>query len=234
MANPYPQNLSQAVSASRNNNLSFLNNVGTAQAAFEPTITTMERVAGDFITKVKNNLTTGNYQVTGDIANINIDVIDNETLNIVVPVQLLVLNYGIAGVYSNAKAPQSPFSYHNGILPPLLPFLEWQRFRRLTPRKPDGMSQTRFDSLTQDEKDNIVAYAVKTGIYKEGRKPVDVFTSELPDLEQSLIDELTKQSINTILGQLPLTIGVPAAYDAQGRIALTGVPIPGLLNSNRP
>jgi hypothetical protein len=234
MANPYPQNLSQAVSASRNNNLSFLNNVGTTQAAFEPTITTMERVAGDFITKVKNNLTTGNYQVTGDIANIVVDVIDSETLHIVVPVQLLVLNYGIAGVYSNAKAPQSPFSYHNGVLPPLLPFLEWQRFRQLTPRKPDGMSQDKFDSLTKDEKDQMVAYAVKTGIYKEGRKPVDVFTSELPDLEQELLDELTKHAISNMLGQLPLSIGVPAAYNAQGQIPLTGVPIPGLLTSNRP
>jgi len=234
MANPYPNNLSAALSASRNNNLNFLNNVGTAQAAFEPTITTMERVAGDFITKVKNNLTTGNYQVTGDIANITIDVKNDNELNIVAPIQLLVLNYGISGAFSNAKAPQSPFSYHVGVLPRLLPFIEWQRFRRLTPRKPDGMSQDKFDSLTEDEKDQMVAYAVKQGIYKEGRKPVDVFTTELPDLEQSLIDELLQQSITNVLGQLPLTIGVPPAYDAQGRIPLTGVPIPGLLTSNRP
>lgn len=232
MANPYPKDLSAAISASKNN-LSFIDSVGTNQDAFEPTITTMERVAGKFITAIKNNLTTGNYQVTGDIANITIDVVSDSELNIVVPIQLLVLNYGIAGVYSNSKAPQSPFSYHMGVRPPLLPFIEWQRFRKLESRKPEGMSQEKFDSLDEDEKDKMVAYAVKEGIYKEGRKPHDIFTTELDEFEQDVINELGDNAVTNILSQLPVTIGVPAAYNAEGRIPLTGEPIPGLLKSNR-
>ena len=232
MANPYPQDLSAAIYASRNN-LSFLDSVGTSQDAFEPAITTMERVAGTFITAIKNNLTTGNYQITGDIANITIDTINDNQLNIVVPIQLLVLNYGIAGVYSNAKAPVSPFSYHMGVRPPLLPFIEWQRFRKLEPRKPEGMSQEKFDSLDEDEKNQMVAYAVKEGIYKEGRKPHDIFTTELDELEKNLVEALGDRAVANVLNQLPVTIGVPAAYNAEGKIPLTGVPIPGLLTSNR-
>jgi hypothetical protein len=232
MANPYPKSLSEAIAASRNN-IGTVDTVGTSQSEYTPVISTMEKVAGDFIEAIKTNLTTGNYQVTGDIANITIDVVSDTKLNIVVPVQLLVMNYGIAGVYSNAKAPKSPFSYHMGILPPLLPFLEWQKFRKLEYRRPDNMSQEVYDGLTDDEKDNLVAYAIKTSIYKEGRKPIDIFTTELNQLEENLIDALGDQTITNIFLQLPVTIGVPAAYNAEGKIPLTGVPYPGLLQSNR-
>jgi len=231
MANPYPKDLGAAIRASRGK-LDVLDSLGTSQEEFEAPITTMERVAGSFIVAVKNNLTTGNYQVTGDIANISIEVVNDGELNIVAPIQLLVLNYGISGVYSNAKAPKSTFSYHEGRHIPLLPILGWVKFRGLEFRKPDKMTQITADNMTQEQKDISTAYAIKSSIYKEGRKPVDIFTSELDELEAALVEALGAKAVNNLLSQLPLTIGVPAAYDAEGQIPLTGVPIPGLLNSN--
>ncbi|MCX2486598.1 hypothetical protein [Pedobacter sp. MR2016-24] len=233
MAAPYPDSLSSALRASRNTSLDFLDNLGTSQDSFEPTITTMERIAGRFIEKVKTNLTTGNYQVTGDIGNLAIEIIDDNKLHIVGSIQLLVLNYGISGAFSNAKAPQSPFSYHKGILPPILPFIAWQQFRQLEYRRPEGMSDETFANMTQDDKDKAVAYAVKNAIYRDGRKPHPIMNIELVELEEELVTELTNQSINNVLSMLPLTIGVPSAYNAEGRIPLTGVPIPGLIQSNR-
>lgn len=232
MANPYPKDLGAALKASRGK-LNILDGVGTSSEEFESAITTMERVAGNFITNIKNNLTTGNYQVTGDIANITAEVVNDSELNIVAPIQLLVLNYGIAGVYSNAKAPKSTFSYHEGRHIPLLPILGWVKFRGLEFRKPDRMTQITADNMTQEQKDIATAYAIKSSIYKEGRKPVDIFTSELDELEAALIEALGDKAITNVLSQLPLTISVPAAFDAEGQIPLTGVAIPGLLNSNR-
>lgn len=190
----------QTQAQSRQSQLDALDSLGTSRDRFETgdVFTAAENDVADFIERVKANIQAAKMIVTGGIDDIKVKVTEDSIL-VLGNEYLLYQDKGVRGSVSGAKAPDSPYAYST-LPPPVEVFVEWIKRTNMnlvnesqffTPDHP-------FKELTEEEKIEKVAYAMQQKIFKEGFKPRNIFSKELPQLKEDLKKSIKDFGANTI------------------------------------
>ena len=184
-----------------------LDNLGTDINQFvqKEGLSLIESILGDFIIRVKDNIDNEDLPVTGKISDIEVKAEGNE-VNVYAPDYLLFQNFGVNG--SEKKLyPKSPFSYTDK-RPPVNVFKNWIKRKNINLRnnaKYKG-NESPFKELSEDKQIDKAAWGMATKVYKEGFKPRNVYSKEIPQLVEELgevIADFVLQSVNQVIDVKP-------------------------------
>ena len=186
-----PNNLKKATKkATYESNVSKLDNIGTDEAEFTIELSIIENILGDFIERIHNNINNEkNFVTTGKINQIDLQA-ENNRVNVLANKHLIYQDRGVNG--SVMKLYDTPHSYHDK-LPPVQVFIDWikdKNIRLINNEKYDRVEgASPFKELTEDEQITKAAWGMAQKVFKEGFKPRNIYSKEIP----RLIEDLTEQ-----------------------------------------
>jgi len=177
-----------------------LADVGTDKAAFDTQLTVIEDIAGAFIERVKNNLEKEKVIATGKIEDITLQAEDGK-INIYGYPWLIYQDRGVNG--SKEHLFDTPHAYTDK-RPPVSVFRDWIKERNIQLRNEAkyGGKESDFKELDEEKKITSAAWAISTKIYKEGFKPRNVYSKEIPQLVFDLQEELGNFAIDQVIQQI--------------------------------
>lgn len=179
--------------------LEQLNELGADPGDFiqENQMSALEVAVADFIARVKDNIERENLIVTGKIAQIEADIVDESTINILAYDYLLYQDRGVNGAVSPRY--NTPFSYRDK-QPPVDIIKQWIRQKGVVVEVKEGQSD--------EEAINSAAWAMAKKIYREGVEPKNFFTKEIPQLEDDCADLVGDLVVNVIVSSIPDEVNV--------------------------
>lgn len=180
--------------------LDALDALGTDRSSFDSALSVIENVALDFVERVKDNIQQSKMIVTGDIDNISIST-DGDTVNVFGTPHLIFQDKGVNG--SVNKLYNTPFSYKTK-RPPMESFLQWVKTRNLQNRNADKFFKegSPFKNVTEEDKQKSLAYAIREKVFRDGFKPRNVYTKEIPGLISDLQDQIPNFAAEQVVQQL--------------------------------
>lgn len=167
-----------------------LDNFGTDVNEFLQTesLSLVEDIVGDFILRVQDNINNEEGMVTtGKISDISIEA-NGGTINVMGYPWLIYQDRGVNGAVK--KLYNTPHAYTDK-KPPVQVFkdlIKAKNIRLINNHKMKGKDSP-FKELTEEQQINNAAWAFVNKVYKEGFKPRNIYSKEIPQL----IDDLTKQ-----------------------------------------
>jgi hypothetical protein len=196
-----PNNLKQATKKSLNEaNVAKLDNLGADIGEFiqEKGLTVIENVIGDFIERVHKNINeTKGMVTTGKINDITMAA-ENGSVNVYAHKWLIYQDRGVNG----SKNPQynTPHKYTNK-MPPVAVFKQWikdKNIRLVNNHKYKG-DDSPFKELTEEQQINNAAWGMATKVFREGFKPRNVYSKEIPKLIEDLSNEVGNFCVQAIV-----------------------------------
>jgi hypothetical protein len=183
--------------------LSQLDSLGSDKSLFETSVSAIEMAAGDFINRVHENLESGNMIVSGKIADIQL-VETSKGIDIMANSWLLYQDKGVNG--SNVKKYNTPYAYKDK-KPPLQPFLDWVNTKNIQLRNNEKYKGegSPFKDLTEEQQKTNAAYAIREKVFKEGMKPRNVYSKEIPQLIEDIQKTIADFSAANIVERIALT-----------------------------
>lgn len=144
----------------------------------------IEKVIGDFITRVKTNIdNTPQMVTTGKISDIESKA-EGGFINIYGSPHLIYQDRGVNGAVK--KLYKTPHSYTDK-MPPVQVFRDWIKRKGInTVNNPTYGDEAAFANLTEEQQINKVAWAMAKKVYKEGFKPRNIYSKEIPKLVDDL------------------------------------------------
>lgn len=200
-----PNNLQQASRRSQYESLvNQLDNFGTDPNNFEMVDPTnlLEAVVGGFVERVHANINAAdNLTVTGKIADIEIKVVNDE-VQVHAPSHLIYQSRGVNG--AKKKLYNTPHKYDQ-LRPPVGPIKEWIKEKRIRLINNETYyGEAPFKEMTEDEKINAAAYAIREKIYQEGFKGHDLYEKEIPGLVDDLSETIADFAVQQITHHIDL------------------------------
>lgn len=172
-----PRQSLQAASkkAAKQAKINQLDSFGSTKSDFfnEDDFNTTELIVGDFIKRVKTNIEQAGMIVTGRIADIQVQKVENG-INIWAYPELIYQDKGVNG--SRNKGINDGKGYTNK-KPPVQPIQEWIDAKGL----------------------ELNAYAVRENIYKDGIPAKKVYTKELPQIIDELGEAIAEFTVREML-----------------------------------
>jgi dihydroneopterin aldolase len=193
------QNLKTATKkAQYQSKVSQLDSLGTDINQFiqKESLSLVENILGDFVERVQNNINAvDSFVVTGGINDIEIKA-EGNVVNVYANPWLLYQDKGVNG--SQKKLYNSPFSYSDK-KPPVQVFKDWIKRKGInTINNPKYYSEAAFANLTDEEKIDKAAWGMATKVYKEGFKPRNVYSKEIPKLVEDLGNEIADFAVQSV------------------------------------
>lgn len=158
--------------------LERLDTLGADKFDFETSLSVVENVVGDFITRVKINLEQEDMIVSGKISDIQVEP-NGDEIHVTCNKWLLFQDKGVNG--SVRKLYNTPYSFKDK-KPPIQPFIDWVEKRGITG---EG-----------------AAYAIRESVFQNGIPPTNVVSDEIDELEEDLINALGNTVISVIMNTL--------------------------------
>jgi hypothetical protein len=202
--------------ASSSNNmaskLAMLSSLGADRSEFTeaPLMNAVELAAGEFITRVKENMQQRDLIVTGKIADIRIETEGNK-INIYGHGAVLWQDRGVNG--SETQKYNTPHAYTDK-MPPSYVFEDYIRTKNIQLRHNENYDKdggSPFADMDGDDKAiKSAAYAMAVKIYKDGFKPQKFFAIEIPKLYEDIkaavptfmLDQIKQQITAKLADQL--------------------------------
>jgi hypothetical protein len=169
--------------------LAQLDDLGSDPSAFliEESLNAVEGVMGDFIVRVQENIASADLIVTGKIDEIEVERVSDTEVVIKVNDYLLYQDLGVNG--SEVKSYNTPFTYRDK-MPPVSVIQDWVIARGIG--DPNESKQT--------------AFAIAKKIQKEGIKPKNIMTKEIPQLEEDLANIIGDLAASVVVAVIPKEI----------------------------
>lgn len=209
------QNRVQASAAARiQAQINQLNDIGSSRSEFDTAdmFNTLENNVADFVSRVKTNIQgIPDFVNTGAIEDIKIET-EASGINIIINNHLLFQDKGVNG--SVKKLYDTPFTYRDK-RPPVSVFIALIKSKNIQLRNEEyyGGDPSRYEELDEDKKIEQAAYGMREKIFKEGFKPRDVYSKEIPqlvtDLQQSVTNYLTSFITQTIVNNDGTQTNIP-------------------------
>lgn len=197
-----------AANAAKTDALNQLDNIGSDRSLFDTALEPIETACAAFIERVKANVESANIIVTGKIDELGIVAGDNGVF-IYGQKHLKFQDKGVNGAVN--KLYNTPYSYKDKP-PPWQVFVDWIKTKNLQLR--DEKKYTRktnagssFASLEGDDKDiENAARAIAMKVFRDGLKPKNLYTKEIPQLIKDITDSIPgflAGSITEVINGLP-------------------------------
>ena len=164
--------------------VSQLDSLGQSQDLFDTTLNSIEVAVGQFVERVLVNIQNQDMNVTGKVSDIEVKTEDNSVVVYANP-WLTYQDMGVNG--SQNKLYNTPFSYKDK-KPPVDVFKSWINTKNIQLRDNSKYygKESPFKELTEEEQVEKVAWAISSKIYKQGFKPRNVYSKEIPELLEDL------------------------------------------------
>lgn len=177
--------------------VSKISSLGEAKDLFTNSLSSIEKIAGEFIERVKANIQSEDLPVTGGIEDIAIEVVNDE-VHIMGNSWLIYQDRGVNG--AEKKLYDTPHSYTDK-RPPASVFVDWIKRKNLNLRNNEKYygKPSPFKEIDTDKEAKKIAFAMANKIYKEGFKPRHVYSKEIPKLMDDLSDEIGNIVVQQIL-----------------------------------
>ncbi|VTP97611.1 hypothetical protein [Sphingobacterium daejeonense] len=182
-------------SNARQQSLDWLDNLGTDRTEFKDPEKGLEGVCADFVDRVVQNITDQDLIATGSIANIELQIVNPNEINIIGEKYINFLDEGVQGSVNAIRAPFSPYKYTDK-MPPVQEFIDWINLKNLKVRNTSynlGSDAGKDEVFSGDEKAiEQMAYAMAKDRFLNGAEPKNIFKKEIP----KLLNDATNQAIN--------------------------------------
>jgi len=152
---------------------------------FTTELSAAEQAAGDFIQRVKKNITEKDIPVTGKIEDINIRTENNQVL-ITGNAYLLYQSRGTNP--KDKKLYDTPYQFEDK-KPPVQPILDWIKRKNINASDNESFygKPSPFEDTTEEQAQINLAYAIRESIYsKKGLPPLNFWDVEIPKLVEDL------------------------------------------------
>jgi hypothetical protein len=180
--------------ARRASQLNQLNTIGSNRSEFDTAdmFNVVENDCADFISRVKTNIQgEPDFVNTGGIEDIKTEI-SATGIDIMIPNYLLFQDKGVNG--SINKPYNTVFTYRS-LRPPASVFVEMIKSRNIRLRDEAFYNRlgsgSRHEELDEDQKILNAAYAMATKVFKEGFRPRNVYSKEIPKLIQDVQQTVT-------------------------------------------
>jgi hypothetical protein len=177
----------------------------SSQFLVNEALSAIESALGDFVVRVQTNINnTEGMVTTGKINDIELKA-ENNQVNVYANKWLLFQDRGVNGAV--VKKYDTPHFYSDK-MPPVQVFKTWIKEKniRLVNEEKYGGKPSPFKELTEDQLINKAAWGMAMKVYKEGFKPRNFYSRELPRLLDDLgelVAKVTIQSINNMIDVKP-------------------------------
>jgi hypothetical protein len=176
-----------------------LDNLGTGIDNFimEEGLNVLENVIGDFIVRVQRNIQDDDSNVTGTMSEISMKG-EGGVINIYGNKHLLYQDRGVSG--NENPRPNTPHFYSDK-MPPVDVFKKWimDKNIRLERNEQFRGEPSPFNELTEEEQISKAAWGMAKNIQKKGFKAKNVYSKEIPQLEEELKTELEQFMIQSLV-----------------------------------
>lgn len=199
------QSREQASAAARRQaRLEHLDSIGSQRSEFDSAdmFNVLENDVATFIERVHTNVNnTPDFVNTGGILNMRVET-DASGIKVIIPNHLLFQDKGVNG--SVKKLYDTLFTYRN-LRPPVSVMISLIKSKNIQLRNEEnyGGEPSRYEELDNDKLIEQAAYGMREKIFKEGFKPRNVYSKEIPqlvtDLQQSVTNYLTSFITQTIV-----------------------------------
>ncbi|WP_166334610.1 hypothetical protein [Sphingobacterium chungjuense] len=194
-------------SQARQQSLDFLDNLGSDKSNFRDPSAGLESVAGDFVKRVIENINQADTVDSGRIQDLNIVVVSPIQLQITGQKYINFIDQGVQGAVNNTRAPLSPYKYTTKMPDPAI-FEEWIKSKNIKVRNTKYYtgqgSDTKIDVGDDDKQIKQAAYAMALNRYKNGAKPVPIFSKEIPKLVADAAQIVGQITVTDILSNLDI------------------------------
>lgn len=186
-------------SNARQASLDFLDNLGTDKSQFTDPKKGLEGVCADFVDRVVQNITDQDLIATGSIANIELQIVNANEINIIGEKFINFLDLGVQGSVNAIRAPFSPYRYTDK-MPPIQQFIDWINLKNIKVRNTSyNMGEGKDEVFAGDEKAiEKMAYAMGKDRYLNGAEPKNIFKKEIP----KLLNDATNQALNITIANI--------------------------------
>jgi hypothetical protein len=195
-------------------NLEALSNIGTGKGDFTNILTPIEDAAASFIERVVRNIESEGMINTGAIANLTIQLQDQEVL-IYGPLHLIFQDKGVNGAL--VKNYDTPFSYKEK-MPPWQVFRDYINSKNINLRNEEKYTRKKgkgspFAALDGDDKDiEQAARGMAYAVWAKGFRPRAVYSKEIAklisDIQAAVPTFAASKVISSINALPPSTITV--------------------------
>lgn len=177
-----------------------LDSLGTDINAYvqQESMTVIESVVGDFVERVHKNINSEKGMVTtGKINDITIQA-ENGTVNVYANPWLIYQDRGVNG--SVKKLYNTPHAYTDK-MPPVQVFKQWIKDKniRLIDNKKYYGEESPTKDLTEDEQITKAAWGMATNVFKNGFRPRNIYSREIPNLIEDLTKEVADFAVQAIV-----------------------------------
>ncbi|WP_164108243.1 MULTISPECIES: hypothetical protein [Sphingobacterium] len=159
-------------------------NAGTSKGTFTFNLNIVEAIIAEFIEWIKTDINAvSEHVVTGSIGELSVLVNNMNEYQILGMEHLIYQSRGVNGTQENHG---SVHSYTN-LKPPLAPVIAWIKEKQLITRNNGKFFQDPvFEDMTDDDKINALAGAIRMSIYKKGYKGKGYWDKNVDRLKQEL------------------------------------------------
>ena len=179
--------------------LDALNDIGEDGSSFDKELIGAEKACGDFVKRVAENIIEKDLVDSGNIFNMAVQKIDNNTIDILGAGYIPYLDLGIRGAEDSSKAPNSPYKMTK--MPPSNVFADWIRRKNIRiENNPDYGGDNR--SMVDELEINKVAYAMALERYRKGYEPQDIFEKEIDQLADEASEGVANMVVNRLFDSL--------------------------------
>lgn len=182
--------------------LNQLDTLGTSKENFEAvSLSVIEKVAGEFIERVHQNIQQEGMNVTGKINDIAIQAEDNK-VNIYAPSHIIYQDRGVSGIINKYNTPHS----YTTKMPPMSVIKNWILTKNIQLKDNEKYygKESPFKDLTKDKEVENVAWSISQSIFQKGLKPRNIYSKEIPKLIEDLREELGNVAVQQISQQINL------------------------------
>lgn len=179
-----------------------LDNLGTPVNQFiqQEGFSLIESILGDFVQRVKENIDKEDMPVSGKISDITIQAEGNQ-VNVYAYPYLLFQDRGCNG--AEKKLYNTPHAYTNK-MPPVQVFKDWIKRKNINLKDNAKFrgEESPFKELTEEQQINKAAWGMAKKVYKEGFKPRNIYSKELPQLLSELEANIEDFAIQSIINAI--------------------------------
>jgi len=186
-------------SSARQQSLDFLDQLGTSKTEFTDPKKGLESVCADFIDRVVQNITDQDLIATGQIANIEMQIVSPNEIKIIGEKYINFLDLGMQGAVNATRAPFSPYKYTDK-MPPVQEFIDWIKLKNLKVRNTTyNLGEGKDEVFEGDDKAiEKMAYAMARDRFLNGTQPKNIFKKEIP----KLLTDATNQALNITISNI--------------------------------
>lgn len=177
-----------------------LDNLGTDIKDFlqVESMSLIESIVGDFILRVQDNINKEDDMVTtGKINDITIQASDG-SVNVLAHRWLIYQDRGVNG--SVKKLYNTPHAFTDR-MPPVQVFKDWIKNKniRLENNAKYKGKESPFKDMTEEEQINSAAWGMAKKVFKEGFKPRNIYSKEIPKLVDDLEKEIADFTVQCLI-----------------------------------